>query len=353
MPHVTDPVTILIAAQGSRLLRSAAPVDLGEVEKLLKIGLAEDQPHWATLRFLPSNVRFDAWIDELRADKAEAILLVDIHALGLIAPPPGALGGAPLAVAQAFANVSFLQAGVVRAGELQLTAAQVKFPRRSLVTVADLVRFIDGHAQRAGMREALLWQNEQNLKYHDGADWEGFIASLTDERLDGLFAAWARSLSNMKFDDAVRDAWRKVEATKPNPRKSPDFVYRPEQAVPLPAPIDPAGRRLALKAALEGVRRVAGAKGAAPWRDHFSACLSMLDARPSASHPMTKLLSPLAPEAIALVTAALSSDVFGAMGSWNDVPFAKDADYRTASDALHAAILPAVIAGVNSIGGTT
>ncbi len=351
MPHVTDPVTILIAVQGNRLLRSAAPVDLGEFEKILRIGLSQDQADWATLRFQPANVRFDLWIDQLRADKADGILLADIHALGLISPPPGALDSAPLAVVRAFANVSFLQAGVLKNDELHLTAAQVAFPRRSLVTVADLVAFIDGRKQRADLREALLWQNANNLKFHEGDDWEGFVASITDERLDALFGAWTRTLSNMKFSDELREAWLKLQASKPNPRKMPTFVYHPERAVPRPPKADVAGRRLALKAELDAVRRVAEAKGALPWRDHFTACLAMLDAKPNAAHPMTKLLSPLAPEAIALVTTALSSDVFGGMGTWNDVPFAKDADYRAASDALHAAILPGITAAVNSIVG--
>jgi hypothetical protein len=246
-----------------------------------------------------------------------------------------------MAVAQAFANVSFLQAGVLRSDELHLLAAQLIFPRPSLVTAKDLFDFIGKHAQRDGMRASLLAES------HEGDDWEAFAASITDDRFDAVIRAWLRALG--KFSEEVQAAWLKLEASKPNPRKTASFVYRTERSVPVPPKGDVAARRAALRAALEGARRVAETKLAVPWAQHFAGCLAMLDAKPNPAHPMTKLLSILAPEAISLLTTAMASDVFGGLGTWNDVPFAKDEDYRAASDALHAQLLPSIVTAANSI----
>jgi hypothetical protein len=350
--HYTDPVSVLVAAQANRFLANASPLDVADLESMTRLGLTQDRDDWAVLRFHPledgRGIRFDLWIDQLRAERAKAVGLVDRQELGLTGPRPGVMTGLPDALADAFNATSRLALAVHARKSIEVYFGRAIFPRPSLVGLRDLLDFIDGQAKRQAMKDALLWQNEHNLHFVEGSDWAAFIASIDDSRIDDLFMAWNHSLNNTAFSDDIREAWYTIESSKPNPRKAPTIDFRRFATVDQAPRGNLDARRRSLRDALDAARKFADARGASNWATHFGDCLGVLKGPPAPGHPMTKVLATLQPDAITLLVAALSADVFGGMGSWNDVPFHAEPEYRAVSDRLHAELLPAVIAAVNS-----
>src|SRR6266545_2726171 len=114
MAHTSDLVAAVVAAHGTRLLRARSGPRFEAASELLRIGLSEDRPGWAFLRFIPGDLALDLWMDELRASGAEAVLLVDVEAARR-APPPGV----PAAALHAFSGSSTLGPGVQRAGQIE------------------------------------------------------------------------------------------------------------------------------------------------------------------------------------------------------------------------------------------
>jgi len=108
-----------------------------------------------------------------------------------------------------------------------------------------------------------------------------------------------------------------------------------------------------LEQAIKQNLRVAAENSDEHWRKWFEAALAQLhDPSPVARfHPDALPDFGYAQDARALFAAAVGSFVFGGMGSWNDV-YVKDqqleAEYRTASAALRAALDDSFQASVNS-----
>ena len=353
MAHYTDPVAVLVAAQANRFLSTASPLDVADLEAMTRLGLTQDRDDWAILRFFPADdsagIRFDLWIDQLRAERAKAVGLVDRQELGLTGLRGGVMAAMPEAVADVFNATSRLALAVHGRTMIEVYFGRVLFPRPSLIGLSELLAFIEGQSKRQAMKEALLWQNEHNLHFVERNDWLAFVASIDDSRMDDLFMAWNHCLSNEAFPDEVREAWYAIESSKPNPRQAPSIDFRRFASVPKAPRGDLETRRRSLREALDAARKYAEAQGAANWAVHFGDCLGVLKGPPAPGHPMTKILAMLAPDAVSLLVAALSADVFGGMGSWNDVPFQKEPGYRAVSDRLHAELLPCIIAAVNSV----
>jgi hypothetical protein len=110
--------------------------------------------------------------------------------------------------------------------------------------------------------------------------------------------------------------------------------------------------RASLASALEAVRAFAERQDLKYWSKHFRRCLLRLSLEPQPLEDILELLllNGLSVSAAQLVNAAMASDVFGGMGSWNDLAFdgPDDREYQALSNRLLQAMKAAFRAGINS-----
>jgi hypothetical protein len=110
--------------------------------------------------------------------------------------------------------------------------------------------------------------------------------------------------------------------------------------------------RAGLASALEAVRGFAEKHDLQYWSKHFRRCLLRLSLEPQPLEDILELLllNGLPTPAVQLANAAMAADVFGGMGSWNDLGFeGPDAKvYEELSNRLLLARNAALRAGINS-----
>jgi hypothetical protein len=95
-------------------------------------------------------------------------------------------------------------------------------------------------------------------------------------------------------------------------------------------------RLAALRAALDRNQRVAEFYNEKNWVGHFRSCINAIDTEPVFDDPVTSFLVScgMAAPAVKLIACLSGAWVFGGTGSWNDVPFAEDIEYKPATAAL-------------------
>ena len=115
----------------------------------------------------------------------------------------------------------------------------------------------------------------------------------------------------------------------------------------LPLYTDRAEARSRLATTLDAIAAFA-AKEKLGWETTFRAARKTLDELPADNWVNQEFCDAgLGDAAVRLLAAAWQADVFGGMGSWNDV-YVDDRDaYGNVSQALHASLRPAVEAAIN------
>lgn len=153
------------------------------------------------------------------------------------------------------------------------------------------------------------------------------------------------------------DQWRS-ERFMPQEVRSPEasslsFEYLPlgaEDEVTVARDLN--GCRTALTRALKAVQDFAQQQQLKYWSKHFRRCLLRLSLEPQPLDDLLELLmlNGLSVPALQLVNAAMASNVFGGLDSWNGLTFAgADApSYRVLSDRLLGAMRAAYRAGINT-----
>ncbi len=112
------------------------------------------------------------------------------------------------------------------------------------------------------------------------------------------------------------------------------------------------GCRTALTRSLKALQDFAQQQELKYWSKHFRRCLLRMSLEPQPLDDLLELLmvNGLSVPALQLVNAAMASDVFGGMGSWNGLTFegADAPSYRVLSDRLLGAMRAAYRAGINT-----
>jgi hypothetical protein len=343
MVHPGDVLCSALAVYGSRALKGLRP-PTAVVEEVVRAGLERDDGRLATVRFFPGDLPFSGWIDALRGEGAGPIRLI-------VQPPPPAPPGMTAAVAHAAVGMSPITIGVVRRRRIRPYGIRMLFPRRSLVGLKDLVEFIEASPKREKMKEFLLWQNRHNLKFSRGNDWDRFLRSVTDDRIEVLMDAWRMCLSNVEWKRGEPEAWQKVERRHPNPEQMPRVEFHEGEEV-AGSPVDGVEARAeSLAAALREIEAYARKADLGGFADHFARCRETIGGADPSGGLARLFAGMLSPAAVGLFVAAVESDVFGGMGSWNDVSSYDDPEYRDVSDRLFRALQPALLAAVNSGSG--
>ncbi|HVG93452.1 MAG TPA: hypothetical protein VND21_03320, partial [Planctomycetota bacterium] len=179
------------------------------------------------------------------------------------------------------------------------------------------------------------------------------IQALRPEHDPELVHAMDRVVSNTRFTQGEVDAWYALRKAHANPDCAwqYDFVRIPDVEGSLDAePVAVQSKRLsAALVAIEGFARVSGETF---WADAFRAAHAVLDGAEATEHVRGWFDGTgMAPDAFRLLAASVAADVFGGMGSWNDLSPKDGAGYSRVSADLFRELQPSLISAVNSTAG--
>jgi len=341
-------LTVLSAAAVNRQLRGGPPVRSSLFEDFVK------PP--GRLEFVVGDraVPADDWAGGLRGREAIRARLTDGAALGSPEERP-VVGGREVhpRMLAGFAGPSALLLAIDLPGTVEVYQPAVGFSRRTLLGIADVLRFVESFPRSEELKEALLWEAEHNLGFAEGTTWEAFTDALGPADAERLVDTVSRRFSNVKFEKEAA-SWGEVVRKARNPDFGPIFRYSVRGSVDRlpPSPrLDAQAERLA--AALADIHRFASAQGIEPWAGYFEQVRGLLGTAPLEADPAARaLLACALPEKrVRLAAAALHADVFGGMGSWNDLGFPDNTEYDAVSERLYKELNPSLQAAVNDDAG--
>jgi hypothetical protein len=221
----------------------------------------------------------------------------------------------------------------------------LKSPPRTDLTHHDVVRFIDESPERDHFREAMLWQDEFNLHYADGKDWDALLAAVTPEREGFFVEMFSISVSNVAVSKATAERWYALTKAHTNKLAPAVRAYTLGTAPRTSAPTSTQAASTALREALSACEAYARRKQLEPWALIFAEAVATLD---GAAPPerLDEVFAGLfsAKEARLLSAISRCGGVFGAMGSWNDLGLEQDADYAATSERLFASLNDGLLA---------
>lgn len=232
-------------------------------------------------------------------------------------------------------------------------------PRLYDISGAQLYAFMRSRKQAKAWEEALTRAFESE---RGGRSVRAFLESRSSEEMDEILQRFMPLSVEVEPvgegheadpDETVK--WNTFFTPAPG-SSSLSFEYVPVGAGnAAEAERDLTACRAALASALEASRDFAERQGEKYWSKHFRRCLLRLSLEPQPLEDILELLlsSGLPVPAVQLVNAAMASDVFGGMGSWNDMTFdGPEAEvYQNVSNRLLQAMKAAYRAGINSSAG--
>jgi hypothetical protein len=221
---------------------------------------------------------------------------------------------------------------------------QAESPRVALEN-ADVLAFVE-QAPASSSLQALWLEWNASDKWLPESDWEGFARAARAAPEPRLVEVASRVLARVSVSDETRRAWyARVRERTPAPTLSYEFRFAATcQPVALVADLD--GARAGLLSALDAAIAYAQRSSLPDWNRTFEAARQALDGAPGPGIAWTLFEGALAPAAQRLLDAAWRADVFGGMGSWNDVRLPPGQEEIGSS--LHAALVNAVQAAINS-----
>jgi len=340
-------LTVVLAAGAKQQLCGGAPLRASLFEGLVTVKRADAGDWQAPVSIACGETVFtiEEWSAALRSRDARSAVLFDSAMLA-------ATGDASPRTAAGFAGPSELLVGIESTdGSVTPVRASVGYPPRTLLTVGDILEFVESHPSRAALEQGLLRENELNLHYVEGNDWAQFASAVPLDAAPAVTETLSRVLSNVRFTNDERRAWQTLRESRRNPDSGPIFRYSEGPARSLPRIRDDlAHERSRLIDALGAIRAFATSNGASGWAELFGRNLALLEGRPLEGGPIVAALrsAGLREEQLRVAVAAFDSDVFGGMGSWNDQSFSNGSLYHNVSDELSMSVRAALEAAVNS-----
>jgi hypothetical protein len=338
---------------GNRSLRALNPAEIEWYEKHAGYGVTAVKDGFITLRFYGTDWKgrfFPEWIEDAAGRGARRLRLLTLEDFGESMRLPK--GGPTVAARQlaGFANAHETVLGLDFADETVGIRLAMAYPAPTTLTHRDVIDFIAASPESAHFRTAMLWQDEHNLQITDGKDWGRLISSMTPSRDPEFVEAFSSSVSNVAVSAATAARWRalyKERATKLPPElRAIEF-----KSVPLRPAVrhDKAAAGLGLAAALTACGDYARTKSLDSWSALFDEALGYLnDGAKPARAGSDEVFARLFPrESARLLLAVSRGDVFGAMGSWNDLGLDDDPEYARVSENLFAALKEALAAACN------
>ncbi|OJT19431.1 hypothetical protein BO221_34135 [Archangium sp. Cb G35] len=352
-----DICTAVLVTTGNRALREPAKARWDAVEELLGLRLRPHSPFDSRVTFVDvggEHVSFEEWLENRPAPSAR---------LWLAPFPKGpssdsSLQGLPEDIHEAIdsGGLGFL---VYSDGQrLERFVPREIQPPTYEISGPQLHAFILGRHDPSALFEVLATE----LAVAPEA-LEGHIASLSPDDLQDVIPRFMSSGSDVEYaasgdagpDSADVETWNSFFSPSPaSSSLSFEFLYAgPGFESDLERDLDSA--RAELAASIEAVQAFAHAHSLRSWEKHFRRALLRLSLEPQPLEDLVELLllNGLPTPAIQLALCAAASDVFGGMGSWNDMSFeGQDHErYVALSDRLFASTRTALRTSLNSSAG--
>jgi hypothetical protein len=339
-----------LVALTNRLLSGGDPSEIAWFEELSGFAVTRPKSDRVLLRFYCADGKaplYPDWVKDAKARGATRLRLLTLGDFGQRMQKPE--GGPPIADRQlaAFANTHETVLGLEFPGRVVGVRLGMSYPPPTDLTHEDVLRFIDDSPEKAHFREAMLWQDEHNLHFTDGKDWDAFIAAVGPGEETDFVEAFSTCVSNVAVSQPTGEKWwklREEHRTKLAPElRALEFAAVTKLTA---TPVDRAAARGALEKALDDALAYARLKKLEPWDAAFAAALTALKEGPKPPlGGLDAVFDRLYPvESARLLTAVSRADVFGGMGSWNDLGLDDDAEYVRVSEALFSALRPALLA---------
>lgn len=351
----TDICSAILVSTGNRALREPARARWDGVEELMGISLRASSQHDTRISIVDAHggrAAFQDWLAS-RASPSVRLALVPRppHPSDADALPP------PVRAALDTSGLHLVLLSDGRRSEL-LIPREVRPPLYA-ITGPQLLAFLRGRAHAEALEAALA----RELGLSPGPALESFLDTRTPEDMEDVVSRLMPLGADVEYtalDGAEPDAeavagWNAFFSPAPN-SSSLSFEYLAAGPSLSPAAErDVPGARATLAAALESAQEFAQRHALPSWRKHFRRCLLRLSLEPQPLDDVTELLllNALPLPAVQLAACALAADVFGGMGTWNDLAFTgpEESEYRALSERLFHAVHAALRASLNSSAG--
>jgi len=351
-----DVCTTLLVTTGNRALREPQRVHWEDIEDFMSIGLRAESRAYSRVTMLDEQGRrrsFQEWLLSRASPQARL----------WFAPGPwetdlaGASEELPAHIREAFEGGGGLGILLFTDGRRseRFMPREVR-PRLYEITGRQLHEFYRSRKQADAWEEALKRELGPELQ---GRSVRAFLESRSLDDMQELIPRFMSLVVDVEpvgdghevdTDETVK--WNTFFSPAPG-SSSLSFEYLPVGAGDAASTEQGLSAcRAALAGALEAVQAFAERQGLKYWSKHFRRCLLRLSLEPQPLEDVLELLllNGLPVPAVQLVNAAMAADVFGGMGSWNDLSFdGSDAkEYQELSNRLLLAMKAAFRAGLNS-----
>jgi hypothetical protein len=352
-----DICAAILVTTGNRALREPSRVRWDGVEELMALSLRAASTFDSRVSVVEdrgARASFQEWL-AARASPTARLWLVP-HPPDASSEPSTASLPEPIREALAPSGLGHLLFSDGRRTE-RLVLLEVR-PALYARTGPQLLAFIRGRQHAAELEAAFARQ----LGLPTGPAFQAFLETRPQEEMDALMSRF------MPLGADVELAASEAAGTPPDPEENArwnDFFTPAPGSSSLSFELHPAGpgdasaaerdvpaARAALASALEAVQDFAERQDLRHWSRHFRRCLLRLSLEPQPLDDVTELLllNALPTPAVQLAACARAADVFGGMGTWNDLAFSgpEQDTYQALSERLFHAVRAALRVSLNS-----
>lgn len=348
-----DLCTAALVTTGNRALREPAKVRWEAVEELMGLSLRPKSTFDSRVTMVDAggeHLSFEEWLENRPAPSAR--LWVSPF------PEPGSsdpsLEALPSEVRDAIdsGGLGFLLYSDGQRIE-RFVPREVE-PRLYDISGPQLLAFIQGRTHATALTEALARELDLQVE-----DLEGYLGTCSPDEMQDIVQRFMSVGSEVEYsstgeegpdDDAV-ERWNTFFTPAEMPSSSSfELLYAgPGSEDDLERELEAC--RSSLASALEAVQDFAQKQGLRTWARLFRRALLRLSLEPQPLEDLVELLqlNALPTPAIQLALCASAADVFGGMGSWNDMAFEGETGelYVSLSDRLLASSKTALRASLN------
>jgi hypothetical protein len=355
-----DICAAILVSTGNRALREPSRVRWDGVEELMAISLRPSSTFDSRVTLLDTHggrASFQEWLAARASPSAR---------LWLVRPPPQPAptpqaDALPRPIREALAPSGLGLLLFSDGGRTERLALLEDRPALYAITGPQLLAFIRGRQCAAELEIAFA----RLLGLPTGAAFGAFLETRPQEEMDDLISRFMPLGADVELaaaedagepqDPEENGRWNAFFTPAPG-SSSLSFELHPDgPGDASTAERDVSAARASLAAALEAVQDFAERQGLRHWSRHFRRCLLRLSLEPQPLDDVTELLllNALPTPAVQLAACARAADVFGGMGTWNDLAFSgpEQDTYQALSERLFHAVRVALRASLNSSAG--
>jgi hypothetical protein len=347
-----DLLAMSIISIGNKFL--STDINFEELEnysKLLNVSLNSDLEYLDKFEIIENNrcYEFSVWLKSIIDHSAKFVLISKFMFNNSFFNDKAFSNDIDERILHAFEGENVFIVGLVDSGNIRLFKINMYVPSKSLITAVDFIKFIENNKQKEKLIEVILWNSTYNLDLCDVNSWEEFKKVLNDKNLYKLLEIWDLCISNESIDVSLYSEWDKFCAKHSNSETR--IVYKMcyiGNIGHLPEKRNFETERNNHIQILRKLEDFSLKMNAKMWAKHFACVRNIIENNTFELNGFAQIFKKcgLSDKAISLIEASLRSDVFGGMGSWNDVPFINASDYVSLSNKLFLQIFYSIIAAL-------